>query len=100
MLVFYSGILLKRFLKCYTEKGHKKSCWITGRSNLRFFNKKKFVCVPSFAEGCICGTSYSNEIQSYFPSNICNICYAGQHSFTVKFTFRVSCGGYYHIATI
>ena len=55
----YACVLLRnlftRLLKCYTEQGRKKSCWIAGRCDLRFLNKKKFVCIPSYFEGDIWG---------------------------------------------
>ena len=34
------------------------------RFNLKIFNKKKFVCVPSYPERGICGAFYSDEIHS------------------------------------
>ena len=65
MLVFYSGIWFQKVIWVQQwDKDVKKSCWITGRFNLKIFNKKNFVCVPSYPEGGICGTFYSDEIQS------------------------------------
>ena len=69
MLVFYSGIWFQKVIWVqHWDKDVKKSCWITGRFNLKIFDKKNFVCVPSYPEGGICGAFYSDEIHSYFPS--------------------------------
>ena len=65
MLVFYSGILFQKVYGSATlSQGHEKSCWITGRFNLKIFDKKKLVCVPLYPERGICGAFYSDEIQS------------------------------------
>ena len=58
--IFYS----KELIECNTEKGHKKSYWITDRFNSKIFNKKKFVCVPFYPKGGICGAFYSDKIHS------------------------------------
>ena len=66
------------------------------RSNLRFLNKKKFVCVPSYPEGGICGTTYSNEHQSYFPSIICYEKMQDSTAFSVNISFHSKRCNYLH----
>ena len=65
----YACVLLRIFiskslLSATLSQGHKKSCWITGRFNLKIFDKKKFVCVPFYPGRGISGAFYSDEIQS------------------------------------
>ena len=64
----YACVLLRIFyseelIECNTEKGRKKSFWITDRFNLKIFNKKKFVCVL-IPKGVFVGAFYSDEIHS------------------------------------
>ena len=83
--------LFKRLLKCNTVQESKKSCWISGRSDLRFCNKKAFGCIPSYFKGGIWGCYTPTNIRLISIYFICYLWRTAQ--LTVSLSFHTYSGG-------